>query len=241
MSKEEGGGFAKLAETVLRQLFENIESKSVYMPLSLFVLFILAYPITQFQIFLYFAVAFALLALAADWVGRWQNRQTQPVPNPREPSYRDEISNYLNSVQHKAVEMFSNGKSGAARALTIKNLQAVDEALETFPGDPDFHALMGYTLKDLYQTSKDLLPDKQRQEYLRRAKEAFKNALKLDPDNAGAHNGMGNVLFFQGHFDEAIKEHEKALRLANGDYPEAEHDKNLVLAVKNGEIPFDRF
>lgn len=232
MPEEEGGGFSKIAEILVRELFENIESKFVYMPLALFALFILAYPITQFQIFLYFAIAFALFAFAADWVGRLQNRQTPHAPNPQESSYRDEIFNYLAGVQAKAVTMLESGKLSAARALTDKNLEAVDEALKTFPNDADFHALMGYTLKDIYQSSKNLLSNKQRQAYLRRAYESFNRALKLDPNNASAHNGMGNVHLFYCHFDEAVKEHEKALELTNGNYPAAEHDKNLVMTGK---------
>lgn len=200
MPREAEEGFTKVSETVVRKLFENIGSKFVYMPLCLFVLFILAYPITQFQIFLYFALSFALLAFAADWVGRCRNRQTPPFPNPRESSYRDEIFNYLASVQAKTIAMLESGKPSAARALTNKNLKAVDEALKTFPMDADFHALMGYTLKDIYQSSKNLLSSKQRKAYLHRAHESFKYALKLEPKNASAHNGMGNVLFFPRSF-----------------------------------------
>ncbi|MCK4821498.1 tetratricopeptide repeat protein [bacterium] len=239
MPEEKSGGFEKIAEMMVRKLFENIESKFVYMPLALFAIFILAYPITQFKLFLYFALAFALIAFAVDWVGRWQNRQTPPVPNPGEPSYRDEIFNYLASVQAKAVVMLKNGKPSAARALTEKNLKLIDEALKLFPSDADFHALMGYTLKDIYQTSKKVLSDKQRQAYLQRAHESFTRALKLDPNNAGAHNGMGNVLFFEGKYDEAIKEHDKALELMGGHYPAADHDRDMVKKVKEGKVKMD--
>ncbi len=239
MPEKEGEGFTKLAEIVLRNLFENIESKFVYMPLSLFVLLILAYPITQFQMFLYFALIFALLAFAADWGGRWQNRQTPPSPDIQHSEYRDEIFSYLSSVQAKAVTMLERGHPNAARVLTDKNLMAVDEALKSYPKDADFHALMGYTLKDIYQSSKNLLSTEQRQAYLYRASESFNNALKIDPDNASAQNGMGNILFFQGNFDEAIKRHEKALELAKNNYPAAEHDMSIVMAVKDGDIPFD--
>jgi Flp pilus assembly protein TadD len=98
---------------------------------------------------------------------------------------------------------------------------------------------MGYTLKDIYQSSKNLLSPNQRGEYLSRARASFEKALQLDPRNASAHNGMGNVLFFEGQFDKAIKEHDKALELMGGNYPAAEHDKRLVIAVKNGKIPFN--
>jgi Flp pilus assembly protein TadD len=67
----------------------------------------------------------------------------------------------------------------------------------------------------------------------------FEKALQLDPTNASAHNGMGNALFFEGQFDEALKEHDTALQVRNGNYPAAEHDKSFVIRVKNREIPFD--
>ena len=100
------------------------------------------------------------------------------------------------SVQAKAVTMLESGKLNAARSLTNKNLKAVGDALKAFPDDANFHALMGYTLKDVFQSSKSLLPADQRQAYLLGARKAFEKALSLDSDNAGAHNGMGNVLFF---------------------------------------------
>ena len=50
---------------------------------------------------------------------------------------------------------------------------------------------------------------------------------------------MGNVLFFEGRLDEAIQRHDKALKLAGGNYPDAEHDRRLVMAVKKGGIPSD--
>ena len=50
---------------------------------------------------------------------------------------------------------------------------------------------------------------------------------------------MGSVLFFEGRFDEAIKKHETAVELKDGDYPAAEHDRRLVLKVKSGEVPSD--
>jgi hypothetical protein len=50
---------------------------------------------------------------------------------------------------------------------------------------------------------------------------------------------MGSVLFFEGRFDEAIKEHDKAIELKDGNYPTAEDDRRLVVKVKRGEVPFD--
>jgi tetratricopeptide (TPR) repeat protein len=235
----DGSEFLKIAEPIVRKVVENIESPFVWMPLGLFILCVLAYPVTKLKAFPYLALAFVVLAFGADWVGRWQNRQTPPEPLPHNSNYRDEIFNYLASVQEKAVEMLLAGKSDVARTLTNQNLDAVDTALKSFPDDADFHALMGYTLKDIYQNSKGLLSLGQRKAYLTRARTSFETALQLDPRNASAHNGMGNVLFFEGRFDEALKEHDMALQLTGGSYPAAEHDKGLVIAVKTGQIPFD--
>jgi tetratricopeptide (TPR) repeat protein len=237
--KGDGSDFLNVAEPIIRKLIENIESPFVWMPLGLFILCVLAYPLTKIKVFPYLSIAFLLIAFGADWVGRWQNRQTPPEPIPQTSSYRDEVFKYLANVQAKAVRMLQAGKAEASRALTNKNLQAVDAALKSFPDDADFHALMGYTLKDIYQSSKTLLSQEQRRAYLNQGRKSFEKALQLDPRNASAHNGMGNVLFFEGQFDEAIKEHDKALQLRNGNYPAAKHDKRLVTAVKNGEIPFD--
>lgn len=240
MSGDTGGSkFLEVIEPILRKFVENIENPFVWMPLGLFILCILAYPVTKMKAFPYLAIVFLVFAFVADWVGRWQNRQTPPVPNPQTSEYRDDVFQYLAGVQAKAVEMLAAGKADAARDLTNKNLQAVDTALRSFPDDADFHALMGYTLKDIYQSSKGLLSPEQRKAYLNRARKSFEHALQLDPGNAGAHNGMGNVLFFEGRFDEALKEHDLALQLTNGNYPAAEHDRRIVIAVKNGEIPFD--
>ena len=241
MTKNENGGgdFWKAAEPILRKFLENIESPFVWTPLGLFILCILAYPLSQFKPFLYMAVSFLFLVLAADWTGRWRNRKTPARPTPDDSGYKDDIFKYLSEVQAKAVNMLEEGKVSAARSLINSNLKAVDEALRTFPEDADFHALLGYTLKDVYQSSKNLLPKAQRQACLSRARSSFETALRLDPKNASAHNGLGNVLFFEGRFDEAIKEHNKAISLAHDNYPAAEHDKNLVSKVKSGELRFD--
>lgn len=230
--------FWKAVEPILRKFFENIENPFVWTPLGLFVLCILAYPITKFQEFRYLSILFLLLTFITDWAGRWQNRQTPVKPMPQQLEYYNELKKFLSHIQYKAVEMLTRGKTASARTLINKNFQAINEALKSFPDDADFHALKGYTLKDLFQSSRDLLPLDQRKEYLSQARKSFEHALKLDSNNAGVHNGMGNVLFLEGKFDEAIREHDKALELTGGNYPAAEHDRQLVIRVKNGEIPF---
>ncbi len=46
------------------------------------------------------------------------------------------------------------------------------------------------------------------------AEKAFREAIRLNPDHAGAHNGLANALVFQKRGDEAIGEFETAARIA---------------------------
>jgi tetratricopeptide (TPR) repeat protein len=229
-----GSAFLHLAEPILRRLIENIDSPFVWMPLGLFILCVLAYPVTKKSAFAYLAIAFVILTFGADWVGRWHNRAVPPEPLLQEDSFE-----YLASVQQKAAEMMEAGKEDAAHGLTEKHLRYVDKALASHSEDADFQALMGYYLKNLYQSSKGLDSSEERNARLSRAQRSFENALRLDPKNPSAHNGMGNVLFLEGRFDEAIKEYDTALKLTNGEYSQAEHDKRLAEEVKAGQIPFD--
>ncbi|NOQ47403.1 MAG: TIR domain-containing protein [Desulfobulbaceae bacterium] len=162
---------------------------------------------------------------------------SSPQPS-RQPGYREDVLRELSNAQREAVEMLENDKT-AAIPLIDRNFERIDEAFRSFGGDPHFLTLKGYASKDIYQSSKGLLTVDRRDHYLALARESFEEALRLDPDNPGAHNGLGNVLFFEGNFDAAIEQHEEALRLTHGNYPAAEHDKQLVERVKTGKIPFD--
>ena len=230
--KSETIGFVKATGPILRKVIENIENPFVWMPLGLFILCVLAYPITKFQPFLYISIAFVVLAFFADWLGRIRNRSVPKLPALEKSSYRDKIFGFLAKVQKKAITMLQKGKLDAARSLTNKNLMAIVDALKAFPDDAGFHSLMGYTLKDMFQSANKLLLSDQCPTYLLSARKAFEKALTLDSDNASAHNGMGNVLFFEGDFDMAIKEYDAALKLSKGNYPAAHHDRRLAVKAK---------
>ena len=184
------------------------------------------------------ALLVVALGLGAYWSGFWKKAPPAKITTTGTAGYRKDIFNQLVKAQYKAVEMLGEDKAKAIRLIDT-NLSNIDSALGSFPDDPNFHALKGYAAKDVYQSSKKLLSNEKRNEYLSIARKSFENALKIDPKNASAHNGMGNVLFFEGKFDEAIKQHNTALRLTDGNYPAAKHDKQLVERVKSGQIPFD--
>jgi len=153
-------------------------------------------------------------------------------------TYRSDILQKLAQEQRQALGLLDTDKPKAIR-LIDDNLAGIAEALKSFPDDADLYSLAGYGAKNVYASSKGILTPEKRNEYLARARTYFERALQLDPKNPGAVNGMGNVLFYEKRFDEAIQQFEKAKQLAGGKYPEAEHDLNLVRLVKSGKVKFD--
>lgn len=192
-----------------------------------------------------------ILALALAGGAFWLVGNNSPRPHFVKPSgvtpdtrpeggasYRKDIYDRLNRAQHEALDVMRRDKAGAI-ALIDRNLTDIDKALQSFPNDPGFLVLKGYAAKNVYMSSKNLLDSDRRAHYLGTARKSFTKVLEMDNNNAAAHNGMGNVLFFEGRFDEAIEEHDIALRLTNGSYAAAEHDKKLVERVKSGEVSFN--
>lgn len=175
-----------------------------------------------------------------------EERKTATPQEPREPTDYALLIRQLTESQRKAMEiMIGRDKTEGLRQIE-RNLINIDKAVRSFPQDSpkenaDLFVSMGYALKDMYQNSKGRLPSEIRQQYLFRARAGFAQALRLDRSNAGAYNGMGNVCFLEGKFDDALKYHARALILAGGKdkYPAAEHDRQLVIKVRDGEIPFD--
>ena len=53
--------------------------------------------------------------------------------------------------------------------------------------------------------------------YLKNYTEAlasYKEALKVDPENADAHNGMGNIYYHRQSWEKALKAYDRAITLA---------------------------
>jgi len=139
---------------------------------------------------------------------------------PRQTGPRDEILGRLTRAQWKGVEMLQQGEPDALGVID-QTLREAREAAGTFPDDARFYEVMGYLLKDVYQceASKRLLSDDSRHRYLACAYDSARKALRIAPDSASAHNLMGNVLYFKGKCDAAIREYDVALRLnRNKDY-----------------------
>lgn len=156
-----------------------------------------------------------------------QPEPAQPTPSARPAPVREspradgllrsEMLRSLGAAQRAAVEKLIARGPGAL-ADVDRNLHDIERAAEGFPNDADFQALLGYARKDAYQSTRGLLAEERRNEYLALARSAFERSLQLDPDSAAARNGMGNVLFFECRFDEAIAWYDKALAVAAPDY-----------------------
>ena len=183
---------------------------------------------------------------AAYW---WLASGDKPVEAATQPgsragsSYREDIGRRLYSDLENAFNLLnSSNPADRAKAIGVvdANLAKINKALESFPDDVYMHALAGYAAKNVFESSRDtgLLSPEQRRAYLAQARQHFEAALKIDPKDPSALNGMGNVSFYEGKFDTAIKYHELAIKLAGRPYPNASHDLALVKRVKSGEVAF---
>jgi tetratricopeptide (TPR) repeat protein len=172
------------------------------------------------------------------WGPTSEDIPTAPGVESKGGSYRADIVARLRDEQYKALALLDTARPQAIR-LIDDNLGAIDEALKSFPEEPDLHVLAGYAAKNVFASSKGILSPERRALYLKRARHSFERALLLKPNDPGAVNGMGNVLFYEGRFDEAIAHHKRALELTGGNYPAAKHDLDLVAKVQSGKIAFN--
>ncbi|MFO7496519.1 MAG: TIR domain-containing protein [Desulfobacterales bacterium] len=198
------------------------------------------------------AIVIAIGVAGWWWLGHFHGQRVlpeavekvAPVPTPEGGgAYLADIRERLRAEQQEGLALlFKRAHADRARAIALidANLTHIERALASFPDDVYLHTLAGYAAKNVYASSggTDLLSPPQRKKYLDRARMHFETALGINPNDPGAVNGLGNVLFYEGKFDEAIMHHERALKLAGGSYPAAEHDLNLVMQVKSGVLPF---
>jgi tetratricopeptide (TPR) repeat protein len=115
-------------------------------------------------------------------------------------------------------------------AAISKLAEARGAAIHTDPLDPEALALRGYISKTLAQIAEARQRRAERKKYYQEAARLFEHAVQLDPDNASAHNGLGNVQHALGDLDTAISAYRQAIQLVPG-YTAAHHD--LALAYED--------
>jgi tetratricopeptide (TPR) repeat protein len=82
------------------------------------------------------------------------------------------------------------------------------------PADAQTLALQGFVAKSRAQVAQATNRRANARQFYQQAAGLFQKAVALDPDNASAHNGLGNVAYALGDLEGAIQAYQRALALA---------------------------
>jgi tetratricopeptide (TPR) repeat protein len=104
-------------------------------------------------------------------------------------------------------------------------------SLHTDPLDREALALRGYVAKTLAQVGEARGDLEDRRRYYQEAARFFEHVVQLEPGDANAHNGLGNVAYALGDLDTAIAAYRRAIEIAPG-YTAAHHDLALAFEAK---------
>lgn len=109
-------------------------------------------------------------------------------------------------------------------------------AMHTDPLDPNALTQRGYIAKTLAQVAEAKNDQPKRQKYYEEAAKLFQHVVQLEPNNAGAHNGLGNIEHALGNIDAAIAAYQRAIDLVPN-YTAAHHDLALAFEEKMNDEP----
>lgn len=153
-------------------------------------------------------------------------RASQPSPSPD----RAQTVMAIYRGQDELLAALDQGQVEGAAALQSKLDPVVDAAMRAFPHDADVLSLAGYHKKNAYQIkhwNEIQARRSPRDPLLPEAEQRFWDALKIRPDDPGALNGLGSILWLRGDLDAAEFCVKRALERAkeeNLSYPYAEED-----------------
>lgn len=145
-----------------------------------------------------------------------------------DPEYSDAYEAIVELQQSRAMHDIQARNYDAAMA---KLAEARTAAMHTDPLDPQALALRGYIAKTLAQIAEARGNQPERQAYYDEAARFFSHVVQLDPGNASAHNGLGNVEHARGNLDRAIAAYNRAIELIPY-YTAAYHDLALAFEDK---------
>ena len=137
----------------------------------------------------------------------------------------------------KAIAWLQQGRAAQdvqspdTEAAVARLAEARTAIQHTDPLDPEALALRGYIAAGLAQVAEARGQDEERREHYREATRYFRHVVGLEPNNAAAHNGLGNIEYALGNLDGAIVAYNRAIALAPG-YTAAHHDLALVFEAK---------
>lgn len=142
------------------------------------------------------------------------------------------------TYQRWANEQITEENYGLAEDLLDKATSHGKEAGTHDQLDPLTLNQLGYTAKDLAIRLQTTNRPAQAQRHFDEALRYFTNVLKMNPDDASAHNGVASVSLMRGDIDRAITEAEAAIAL-HPDYREAQFDLAQAYNLKIRAHPND--
>jgi len=145
-----------------------------------------------------------------------------------DPDLSDALEVIANIQQMRAVQDYLAGDEEAALARLD---EAREAARRTDPLDPEALAVRGYVAKAQAQIARATGDPEEERAHYQEAARFFAHVVQLDPDNAAAHNGLGNVAYGMGDLDRAIAAYRRAIELSPA-YGSAHHDLALALEAK---------
>ena len=119
-----------------------------------------------------------------------------------DPEYSDAFEAIAWLLQSRAMDDINNKRN--YDAAMIKLTDARTAAMQTDPLDPQALAQRGYIAKTLAQIAEAQHHQADREKYYQEAAQMFEHVAKLDPENASAQNGLGNVLLMRSIHAGAI-------------------------------------
>jgi tetratricopeptide (TPR) repeat protein len=169
------------------------------------------------------AAIFFILALLAGVLGfqSWRNANVaEKARNAYSASLRETIRQiYIFGIE----DMDNRNFDAAANKLAI----ARQKGELTDPNDAEAVRLRGYIAKAFAQLAEGKGNPSDRDLFYAEAETLFTDSLRLEPDNEGAINGLGNVQYGLKKYDEAITSYLRAIEL-NPTYTYAYHDLALA-------------
>jgi len=112
-----------------------------------------------------------------------------------------------------------------------KLTDALVAVVNTDPMNLEALALRGYIYKSMGQVADRKRSKEEKKKNYERAAQYFEFVARLDPENASAQNGLGNIQHALGNLDAAIKAYSQAIRLLPT-YTAAYHDLSLAYEDK---------
>lgn len=130
-----------------------------------------------------------------------------------QPDLADALIGLTMIYQRRATEHLRQENYGLAEDAAIRSEGYVKSAMLYDPTDVSLQVHLGYLYKDLAQRYAGTGKAAKAQKVVDKAWGCFATALKINPKNASAHNGLGSLCLMRRDYDGAIEHCGKATEL----------------------------